>query len=157
MPTKICSKCKINKSFNEYFKDNLRKIGIRCKCKTCCNAETIAWREKNRSEYNNYAAAWRAKNPDKQHASEIKRRYGLTKEQYNQRLIDQNQKCAICCKSHKPNSKRGRLYVDHCKKTGAIRGLLCGACNSGLGYFEHKTVYLQAANAYLCYTNLVSG
>lgn len=149
MQTKICSKCKIDKPFSEYFKDNRRKIGIRCKCKTCCQQETIDWRVKNRSEYNNYAAAWRAKNPDKQHATDIKRHYKLSIDRYNEVLTEQSCKCKICGKQHDSSLKRGRLQVDHCHDSGRVRGLLCGACNSGLGYFHHDVLLLKSAIEYM--------
>ncbi len=149
MKTKVCSKCKVDKPYSEYFKDNLRKIGIRCKCKECCKAETIEWREKNRSEYNNYAAAWRAKNPDKQHATDIKRHYKLSIEEYNSMLAAQKLGCKICGKQHDPSLKRGRLYVDHCHNSGQVRGLLCSACNSAIGYFNHDASIMRKAIAYL--------
>lgn len=147
--TKTCSRCLVEKPFSEYFKDNKRKIGIRCKCKNCCAEETKSWRNKNRSEYNNYAAAWRAKNPGRQHATDIKRNYGLTIERYNEMLTAQACQCKICGRQHDPSLKRGRLYVDHCHKSGAVRGLLCGACNSAIGYFEDNLQTIENALAYL--------
>jgi Autographiviridae endonuclease VII len=149
MQTKICSKCKINKPYSEYFKDSQRTVGIRCKCKACCKKETVEWREKNRSKYNNYAAEWRAKNPERQHATEIKRNYGLLPSDYEALLVKQEYRCKICRKLHNPSLKRGRLYVDHCHATGKVRGLLCSACNSAIGYFEDDVVLLQKAIAYL--------
>ncbi len=149
MQTKVCSKCKIDKPFSEYFKDNLRKIGIRCKCKACCSEETKNWRVKNRSEYNNYAAMWRAKNPGRQHQMEIKRRYAMSLEEYNALLVKQECKCVICGYQHDPSRQRGRLYVDHCHKTKGIRGLLCSNCNKGLGCFADRTELLTKAIEYL--------
>lgn len=152
MQYKICSGCKINKPFSDYFKDNLRKIGIRCKCKECCAKDTVNWRNKNRSGYNNYVAMWRAKNPERQHKTEIKRRYALSIEKYNEMLIAQNCQCKICKKQHDPSEKRGRLYVDHCHESGEIRGLLCGACNKGLGCFGDDIDRLYSAISYLAKT-----
>ncbi len=149
MKTKICSKCKIEKPHSEYFKDNRRTVGIRCRCIACCKEDTINWRLKNRSTYNNYTAQWRAKNPERQHKMEIKRRYALSIEQYNQMLIDQNYKCAICSKQHDSSLKRGRLYVDHCHNSKEVRGLLCGACNSMIGYANHDQAILLKAISYL--------
>lgn len=151
MRTKICSKCKIKKPFSEYFKDNLRQIGIRYKCKVCCKNETIEWRIKNRLEYNNYIATWRAKNPEKQHAIEIKRHYKLSLQRYNEILVDQDMKCKICSKPHDPSKKRGRLYVDRCYHSKFIRGLLCNACNLAINYFNHDIDILQRATAYLSF------
>lgn len=57
-------------------------------------------------------------------------KYGITLEQYNQRLEDQGFKCAMC---GKPQSECKRaLHVDHNHKTGKIRGLLCFYCNREL-------------------------
>ncbi len=53
--------------------------------------------------------------------------------------------CAICSK--KP--KRGFLCVDHCHRTGMIRGLLCAKCNSGLGFYDDDPNRTQAATGYL--------
>ena len=69
-------------------------------------------------------------------------KYGVTK----QFLIDlyekQNGKCAIC--DEIPKSERG-LHVDHCHKTGKVRGLLCHWCNTGIGALkENPNTLLQA-------------
>jgi radical SAM superfamily enzyme with C-terminal helix-hairpin-helix motif len=51
--------------------------------------------------------------------------YGLTIEAYEAILAWQGGVCGIC---RKPPSSR-RLAVDHDHVTGAVRGLLCHACN----------------------------
>ena len=55
--------------------------------------------------------------------------------------------CAIC-KSPTPNTK-GRWNVDHDHVTGAVRGILCGQCNGGLGFFRDSTEALKSAISYL--------
>lgn len=40
-------------------------------------------------------------------------------------------------------------HLDHCHTTGAIRGLLCTRCNTGLGMFLDNTDNLKAAIDYL--------
>ncbi len=149
MQSKVCSKCKIEKSFSEFFRDNRKNMGIRSCCKACDKEKTYNWRIKNRSVYNNYTAAWRAKNPERQHKMEIKRRYSLSIERYNEMLAAQKCQCKICGKQHDPSLSRGRLYVDHDKETGVVRGLLCGACNSGIGYLLHDIKILSNAIKYL--------
>lgn len=118
-------------------------------CKICKQAKTLAWRAENRPAYNALAVKWRDKNPDKQHATDIKRLYGLSIEDYNKMLTAQACKCKICGKQHDPSAKRGRLYVDHCHTTGQVRGLLCGACNSAIGYFKDDITLLQKAIDYI--------
>lgn len=46
----------------------------------------------------------------------------------------QENKCKIC----RRDLKKTTPHLDHDYKTGAIRGLLCGNCNCGLGSFENE-------------------
>jgi hypothetical protein len=80
------------------------------------------------------------------------RRYGITPELYSSLLEEQGGKCGICG-SDKAGKKGQRFAVDHDHATGDIRGLLCIACNSHLGWYEpHGTkaiVYLATARRHL--------
>ncbi len=134
---------------NNFFNDSGFKSGKMAICKTCKQAKTLVWREKNRPAYNALAVKWRDKNPEKQHATDIKRLYGLSIERYNEMLTEQACGCKICGKQHDPSLKRGRLYVDHCHITGEIRGLLCGGCNSAIGYFNDDVSLLEKAITYI--------
>ena len=58
-------------------------------------------------------------------------------------------KCKICGKQHDPTIKRGRLYVDHCHHTGAVRSLLCQQCNIGMGNLKDDPEILEKAAAYI--------
>lgn len=71
--------------------------------------------------------------------------YGLSLVEYE--ILNEKQKgqCKIC--GNESNSKR--LAVDHDHETGKIRGLLCFACNVGIGKFKHKKEYLLSAIEYL--------
>lgn len=67
----------------------------------------------------------------------------------------QKGRCRICnvkgdVKEVGYNSKVS-LVIDHNHKTGAVRGLLCGPCNLGLGQFRDSTEYLMNAKEYLEY------
>lgn len=73
--------------------------------------------------------------------------YGLTVEQYEEMFSKQDGVCAIC----KQPWKTRRLAVDHCHKTGKIRGLLCGRCNGQLGWLENEQ-WVTAAKEYLAGT-----
>ncbi len=79
------------------------------------------------------------------------RTYGLSHEQYLQMFEDQEHRCKICqCEGFKINSKaKNTLCVDHCHKTGKVRGLLCHNCNRALGLLQDNTNYLQSAIEYL--------
>ncbi len=71
--------------------------------------------------------------------------YGLTKPELD-RLLDQHEVCAIC-----RSAEWGRKgpCVDHDHETGAVRGILCGNCNQGLGRFKDDSAALRAAADYL--------
>lgn len=78
------------------------------------------------------------------------RALGTTSEVIEQMNRKQKGRCAIC--GNRPSVKNGRvmnLHIDHCHKTGKVRGLLCGACNSGLGMFKDSPKLLLEAVAYL--------
>lgn len=74
--------------------------------------------------------------------NKLKYKYGLTKEQYTEMKIKQQNLCAIC-ECEKP------LVVDHCHKQNKVRGLLCDACNRGLGCFRDNSHNLISATNYL--------
>lgn len=75
------------------------------------------------------------------------KKYGLTPEQYEAMVAAQNNQCAIC--GGGPRPKGFRLGVDHCHKTGKVRGLLCLPCNHAMGIFKDDLTRLRAAVAYL--------
>lgn len=92
--------------------------------------------------------AWRDGNKDKVLNKRYKERYGITLDEYNQMLINQDKKCLICGVDES-NARDKKLVVDHNHATGAIRGLLCHSCNCGLGYFKDKEDLLNKAINYL--------
>lgn len=73
----------------------------------------------------------------------IKRKYGLTLEQFDTMMFDQNGKCAICYQ------EMTLPHIDHNHATGQLRALLCGTCNMGLGLFKESTEQLFRAISYL--------
>ncbi len=78
-------------------------------------------------------------------------KYGLTNESYDSLLADQGGRCAICgvLPRLRPDGAEIHLHVDHDHYTGATRGLLCPACNVGLGRFDDSIELLRGAIAYL--------
>lgn len=96
---------------------------------------TRIWRLNNPEKYkeNNdvhgkrYREQFPAKRFDSRRRSHLKRKFGLTLEQYNEVLNKQNHCCAICLRHRKEFTKE--FAVDHNKLTKEIRGLLCTDCN----------------------------
>lgn len=63
--------------------------------------------------------------------SHLKRKFGITSEQFDYWFEKQNGRCDIC---KELSSKT--LHVDHNHTTGQIRGLLCSACNTSFGMLK---------------------
>ena len=72
----------------------------------------------------------------------LKHTYGISSSDYEDMYQKQSGKCAIC-------SLQDKLYIDHCHDTGAIRGLLCNKCNSGIGFLNDDPNLLHNAYKYL--------
>lgn len=125
------------------------------------------WREKNKDHLRKYLQEWQKKNKDKIAANQrrwyaknktkdnvrnaiknrwLKRKYNITLDDYQKLLKKQNGECAICGQI---SSESRTLDVDHCHKSGKIRGLLCPNCNVGLGNFQDNILLLQKASLYL--------
>lgn len=89
-------------------------------------------------------------NPERDRVIHLKKNYGLTSDDYDKLLEDQNGSCAICGRLPTGGATSTRnLHVDHDHKTGKIRGLLCQKCNPALGQFNDEPALLRAAAAYL--------
>lgn len=68
--------------------------------------------------------------------------YGITIDQHDCMLREQNNKCAICFEVFLKIP-----HVDHNHISGELRGLLCSKCNTGIGYFkEDKNILISAIN-----------
>ena len=120
MTNKICRLCGVAKPVEDFGKEKKGMDGLRSECKSC---HSIKKRENH-----------------------LKRRYGLTVKQYDNMLKRQHYGCRICgsqCQTGR------RLAVDHCHKSGQIRGLLCNKCNKGLGYFNDDINRMNLAAQYL--------
>jgi hypothetical protein len=85
---------------------------------------------------------WADANKDHIKDMEYRRTYGITLDDYKV-MVAQQEGCCKICNEHKS------LVVDHCHKTGAVRGLLCSQCNRAMGLFQDDPNRLQSAVAYL--------
>jgi hypothetical protein len=91
-----------------------------------------------------------AYNPERDWARRLRSKYGITADRYYEILREQDGLCAICRKPPEGGPKRrSKLHVDHCHKTGRVRGLLCFRCNSTLGQVEESFDVLAAMVHYL--------
>jgi Recombination endonuclease VII len=114
-------------------------------------AKQKAFRDTNREELARRCKAYREANPEQRKAYReanrariIARRLKLNEGDV-QTLFETRDKCEICGTPFSLTVS----YVDHCHKSGALRGRLCGHCNRGLGHFHDNPKLLAAAIKYL--------
>lgn len=108
-------------------------------------------RAKDPERHKSYVRKYREKNIDAERARHLMNEYGITLEQYEQMHQKQNGLCAICLQPETQERKgiKYRLAVDHCHKTGKVRGLLCFKCNTAMGSFEKRNIDLHNVQSYL--------
>jgi hypothetical protein len=122
-----CTKCLIYKP-DEDFPRNRRAVSRRGRFHNC------------RACAHEHYEANKARHKRQCRANSIKRRYGLTLEEYDT-LVAQG--CSICGETEK------RIVLDHCHATEAVRAPLCDACNIMLGGARDRPDLLRAAAEYL--------
>ncbi len=129
------------------FKCNKEFEGTYSWCPECKRLYMREYQKSNKDKISDQMRKWRKINPESTKNSKLKFSYNITLDQYNSILIAQNNCCAIC-KRHKDEFKRD-LAVDHCHKTGKIRGLLCTGCNRGIAYLKDNIETCLSAIKYL--------
>lgn len=134
---KKCNTCKKQKSLDSFYKSKTMPDGLQYTCKDCDN-------EKNRR--------YKIANPERVKLNKRKnllKSYGLTLEEYDRILNEQDGLCKICKDPTAKHWRTDKLFVDHDHKTGKVRGLLCHDCNYGLGGFKDNISFLKEAIKYL--------
>lgn len=114
----------------------------------CINRKTTARCQSCGEEFlmSGFRQKWCKKcNPDNNVYGNILHKYNIGKPDYDLLVKLHNGKCWICNESP-------AVIVDHCHKTGRIRGLLCVRCNVAIGYLEDAVLvekglmYLRQGN-----------
>lgn len=98
-----------------------------------------------------YQNAWRKLNPHFEKARALRDSFGLSLEDYQRMHDAQGGRCAICDspEGETRNGKVKMLAVDHCHKTGKIRGLLCSPCNQAIGKLRDDSAIMRRAADYI--------
>lgn len=173
---RACRTCKIAKPPSGFYKDSRYPKGD-IHCADCRRAKVKKWRDaniekarlvskisnaKNPTRAREAARRWHIENRERHLAymahrrkffndaivsSKLKTAFGITLADYNTVLSAQGGVCAICGKT--PEQNKRRLAVDHCHNSNKVRGLLCGNCNRGIGYFKDSIQFLQTAIKYI--------
>lgn len=128
--TKTCPKCGEEKPTDNFHAQ-------RRTCKKCMRA---------------YQQAFAAARPHYHRDRNLRRRYGISNDEYQTILANQNSACPICkveiSDTLAYRDKRS-VVVDHNHETGDVRGILCSGCNLVLGHARESTEVLYRAIVYL--------
>ena len=93
------------------------------------------------------------KTKDRHRELQMAKRYNISVEYYRELFKKQNNLCAICSNPETAIDKRSGnlryLAVDHCHKTGEVRGLLCQSCNQAIGMLKENPILFDRAKEYL--------
>lgn len=169
----FCTKCGQEKPRNEFHKRSLLKKGVNSWCRECLNTYAIITRNRYRSQNaegvdesgtricsrcgkeklkTSFYRDRGAKGGFEPYCKECHKdrqmllRVGIDQQGKKKIFEDQDSMCSICGRKFK--SFKG-LRVDHLHGTQKIRGLLCHACNVGLGHFKDSSELLRKAADYV--------
>ncbi len=133
----VCTRCKDKKQRKFFPSDVRKKNGISSWCKACYReiARVGARKRYGYKPRGTRVGKWVGKRAE--HHRFYK--YNLTDEEFKEMLVKQDLKCGIC-------GLIKQLQVDHCHKTGRVRGLLCQRCNNMLGILEDANLFGKALN-----------
>ena len=171
MREKKCSGCKITKPLNEFGSDISRRNGYTYCCKICSRrrgatptlvecficGSVFARRRDTASQMKaegkgSFCPKCNGQlKPTEEHKQEVQLKsvlgkYKLSVKKFYEMLEKQNGVCKICGLK---DARGRRLGVDHCHRTGKIRGLLCIHCNVAIGRFMDNPVFCMSAATYL--------
>ena len=142
---KTCSHCKEILSIEKFYRRS--RGGARADCISCCLLRNKNYYIKNKKELALKNKTYTLENKEKIKSAKMRRKFGIAIEEKILLFAKQGNKCAICgC----TENNVGRDWdIDHCHKTGKIRGILCSNCNRGLGLFQDNLENLRQACKYL--------
>lgn len=150
-----CIKCRDRaKSRRSYAKHaEKRRTEKRAVDSTKKKAYQQAYYEKNKEKLQAASREYHHRNLERNRTNArirmLMKKYGITWNEYQDRLSSQGGGCAICGGTGGMSHMVSPLVVDHNHETGEVRGLLCAPCNAGLGQFGDDIDKMISAIAYL--------
>lgn len=140
-----CTKCLKTLPTHHFYTQGQYRVNT---CKSCWSERRRAayWRDPERARA--ASREWGRCNPITKVERNLRTNYGINLSDYQAMLSEQGGACAIC-RGTEPKDGRNYFHVDHCHATGKVRGLLCGTCNRGLGFFYDDPTLLAKAQTYL--------
>lgn len=107
------------------------------------------WRKRNPEKTSVYCRKHRATNLEKKRESCRSHKWtkhGMSRAEYFTMLVVQSGQCKICLQ---PLPGGHHTHIDHCHKTGKVRGVLCMNCNHMLGKSKDNPEILMRGAQYL--------
>lgn len=132
-----CTTCKLHKPSGAFTPSPNKARGFQYTCKACR-------RSLRKSAY----TCPDSDTKDYRKFKHLHQTYGISRQEYMKLLESQDSRCKICGLKE-TDIYNSKLHVDHSHTTGKIRGLLCRACNHGVGNFNDSTELLAKAITYL--------
>lgn len=123
------------------------------RCRFCALERCKTWKKNNPEVQKVYKARTYAKHGERYTLETKLRQKHISREQYDELMIAQDNKCAICDKPETVVRRKdgvvSPLSIDHDHDSGKIRGLLCMRCNNALGFFDDNLDRMMKAVTYL--------
>lgn len=151
---KECTECGEVKDLTDFYKAATGRFGVAGHCKECHKERMRRRGHTHKSHIQEYKRNYYKGNKDAWRDSSLINLYGITLQDYDDMLEEQDGCCAICG-TDDPKGK-GRFHVDHCHDTLTVRGLLCHHCNLMLGHAKDDVDTLLNAVEYLRHTKFGS-
>ena len=126
-----------------------RALLYECRCKECGGIHLRDARQIKRRMRSRECPKYRSHNWSglTREDAIMRRQYGISMKDFEELLEHQQGGCAICAKPIDVLNRR--MNIDHCHETGAVRGILCTGCNTGLGHLGDNIEGLEKALEYL--------
>lgn len=136
---KPCLQCKAMLPLSQFYVRKITKKNKQLHRAWCIACEQVAnYEQRETSRSKEYRQNYR-----------LVKEHGITLSEYRMMHEAQRGMCAICGKTKDDDARKFSLAVDHCHKTGKIRGLLCLHCNVGIGKFGDDHALMERAVNYL--------
>ncbi|MFE1849840.1 endonuclease VII domain-containing protein [Streptomyces sp. NPDC059489] len=148
--TRRCPDCKETKQLGEFYSNPHSTLRTKTSshCKVCIRRRNREHRQRNAEAISQKRKAAR-RTPEGQRKGrdrDLRRHYGIRLADLEHMIRAQEGRCAICSDAFQSDK---HTHVDHCHATGAIRGILCSACNLMIGHAKDDPKRLLAAAQYL--------
>ena len=144
----MCNACGEILPLSSFNKNSETHDGYRYTCKTCRKNRVPAnpkFSKQTRKPSKKYTRVKKTPHSSVSKAVYYRlRKYNLSLDEYHEMINRQDGLCAIC------SVDLGEKFcVDHCHDSGAVRGLLCYSCNTGIGLLGDSPERLRLALSYL--------